>query len=131
MIHQKFPRKSTEFKIVEQDKCYEIINRKYFQIRKRKDKAPRLEIRSKDLHGGFIVEEVHLMSTVHMDTTENSSEASEYVETSTNEEMETTDENSNTEGLNDSNENDENSDAEEIGSSNEQGYENSDTENSG
>ena len=131
MIHQKFPRKSTEFQIVEQDKYYEVINRKCLKIRKFKDIAPILEIRSKDIHGGFIVEEQMsynekfdiFVSTIYEDitvddgdTTENSTEASESVETSTNEEMETTDENSDTEGLNDSNE---------------QGNENSDTENSG
>ena len=122
MIHQKFPRKSTEFKIVEQDKYYEVINRKCFQIVKRKDEAPKLEIRSKNVHGEFIVEEemfydekldIFESTTTYESeyiTTENSSEASEVVENSTNEEMETTNENSDTEGLNDSNENNENSD---------------------
>ena len=58
MIHQKFPRKSTVFKIVKQDKYYEVINRKCFQITKGKNEAPRLEIRSKNVHGEFTVEEV-------------------------------------------------------------------------
>ena len=106
---------------------YEVINRKCFQNTKRKDEAPKLEIRSKNVHGEFIVEEemfydekddIFESTTYESEyiTTENSSEASEVVENSTNEDMETTDENSDTEGLNDINE---------------QGNENSDTENSG
>ena len=105
---------------------YEVINRKCFQNTKRKDEAPKLEIRSKNVYGEFIVEEemfydIFESTTYESEyiTTENSSEASEDVENSTNEDMETTDENSDTEGLNDSNEQgNESSDAEEIGSSN-------------
>ena len=146
LIHKKFPRKSTELKIVEQDQGYAVRKRKSFRITKLRDNAPELKIRSKNVHGGVIVEEVMFYDEKfdifesntyeHIivddgDTTENSSEASEFDENSTNEEMENTDENSDTEGLNDSNENDENFDAEEMGSSNEQGNVNSDNENSG
>ena len=138
LVHKKFPKKSTELKIVEQDQGYEVRNRKYFRITKLKDNAPEIEIRSKNVHGEFIAEEMFYDEKFDIfesityeydfgDTTENSSEASEFLENSTNEEMENTDENSDTEGLNDSNE----TDAEEMGSSNEQGNENSDTKNSG
>ena len=131
LIHKKFPRKSTELKIVEQDQNYEVLNRKSFCITKLKDNAPEIEIRLKNVHGGLPAEEVLYdedFDIIELISYEDiSSEVSEVVENSTDEEMETTDENSDTKSLNDSNENDENSDAEEIGSSNE----NSDTENSG
>jgi len=147
LIHKKFPRKSTELKIVEQDQNYELLNRKSFCITKLKDNAPEIEIRLKNVHGGLPVDEVLYdedFDIIELISYEDiSSEVSEEVENTPNaprcicpnclpnEEMETTDENSDTEGLHDSNENDENFDAEEIGSGNEQGNENSDTENSG